>query len=188
MASARAGNVIGGGDWATDRIVPDCIRSLNQNRAVGVRHPAATRPWQHVLEPLSGYLWLAAVLAGQGKQHLNGYQPCAAFNFGPGPEANRTVAELVNELLKHWPGRWEDTSNPAAVHEAGLLQLCADKARHQLKWAPVLDFSQAVGLTAAWYRRARQEQEPAALRALTHSQIQAYCGQAREKQILWAVE
>jgi CDP-glucose 4,6-dehydratase len=188
LASARAGNVIGGGDWAADRIVPDCIRSLKQNRPVGLRHPEATRPWQHVLEPLSGYLWLAAVLMGYGKNHLNGYQPCSAFNFGPGPEANRSVAELVTELLKHWPGRWEDASNPEAVHEAGLLQLCADKARHQLKWAPVLDFGQAVAMTADWYRQAQQSREPATLRALTQSQIDAYCRKAKDKEILWAVE
>jgi len=188
IASARAGNVIGGGDWATDRIVPDCIRSLENNRAIGVRHPQATRPWQHVLEPLSGYLWLAAVLIGCGKKYLNGYQPCSAFNFGPGPEANRPVAELVSELLKHWPGRWEDISNPAAVHEAGLLHLCADKARQQLRWTPVLDFTQAVALTADWYRRAQQSPEPAALRELTRSQINSYCRQATEKEIVWAVE
>jgi len=188
IASARAGNVIGGGDWASDRIVPDCIRSLEENRAIGVRHPEATRPWQHVLESLSGYLWLAAVMTGCGKKYLNGYEPCSAFNFGPGPDANRSVAELVSELLKHWPGSWEDVSNPAAVHEAGLLQLCADKARLQLRWAPVLDFDQAVALTAEWYRQARQSQEPAAFRTLTRSQINTYTRQAREKDIVWAVE
>ena len=188
IASARAGNVIGGGDWATDRIVPDCIRSLEHNCAIGVRHPEATRPWQHVLEPLSGYLWLAAVMAGCGKKHLNGYQPCTAFNFGPGPEANRSVAELVSELLKHWPGSWEDISNPAAVHEAALLHLCADKARQQLRWAPVLDFAQAVALTADWYRHAQQSQGSATLRELTRSQINSYSRQAREKDIVWALE
>jgi len=188
IASARAGNVIGGGDWASDRIVPDCIRSLEENRAIGVRHPEATRPWQHVLESLSGYLWLAAVMTGCGKKYLNGYEPCSAFNFGPGPDANRSVAELVSELLKHWPGSWEDVSNPAAVHEAGLLQLCAYKARLQLRWAPVLDFDQAVALTAEWYRQARQSQEPAAFRTLTRSQINTYTRQAREKDIVWAVE
>jgi CDP-glucose 4,6-dehydratase len=188
IASARAGNVIGGGDWASDRIVPDCIRGLEQNRAIGVRHPEATRPWQHVLEPLSGYLWLAAVLTGCGRNYLNGYEPCSAFNFGPGPESNRSVAELVSELLKHLPGRWKDESNAASVHEAGLLQLCADKARLQLRWAPVLDFSQAVAFTADWYRQAQHNHEPAALRSLTRSQINAYCCQARQKDLVWAAE
>jgi CDP-glucose 4,6-dehydratase len=188
IASARAGNVIGGGDWAADRIVPDCIRSLKQNHPVGLRHPEATRPWQHVLEPLSGYLWLAAVLLGCGKKHLNGYEPCSAFNFGPGPDANRSVAELTTELLKHWAGRWEDMSVPGAVHEAGLLQLCADKARLQLKWSPVLDFAQAVSMTAAWYRQAHQNSDPASVLALTRSQIDAYYHQAKGKQIAWAME
>src|SRR5690606_9675172 len=108
IASARAGNVIGGGDWALDRIVPDCIRNLRQQRAISLRNPQSTRPWQHVLEPLSGYLWLAAILAGYGKTSLNGHEPRAAFNFGPGPDANRPVVELVEELFKHWPGTWED--------------------------------------------------------------------------------
>lgn len=188
VASARAGNVIGGGDWASDRIVPDCIRSLKRDVPVSVRNPAATRPWQHVLEPLSGYLWLAAAMMGRAKEYLNGYQFCSAFNFGPGPDANRSVAELVNELLKHWPGRWESSANQDAAHEAGLLQLCADKARFQLKWAPVLDFNQAVALTMRWYQHSQLINEPNALRELTCSQIEAYCRQAKQKQIVWAIE
>jgi CDP-glucose 4,6-dehydratase len=190
IASARAGNVIGGGDWATDRIVPDCIRHLKQNRAIVVRNPAATRPWQHVLEPLSGYLWLAAVLAGCGKEALNGghAKSCSAFNFGPGPGANRSVAELVGELLKHWPGRWEDATNPEGVHEAGLLQLCADKARNQLKWLPVWQFEQAVAETVNWYRHAERSGATESLRLLTGSQIDAYSREAKENQVVWATE
>jgi CDP-glucose 4,6-dehydratase len=185
IASARAGNVIGGGDWAADRIVPDCIRHLQRQRVIAVRNPGATRPWQHVLEPLSGYLWLAAALAGRGSQYLQQCPPCSAFNFGPGPEANRSVAELVSELLKHWPGRWEDARDPHAVHEAGLLQLCVDKARSQLKWSPVWTFEEAMSQTAGWYRRAQTLADPAAVRVLTHSQIDAYCARAREKHAVW---
>src|SRR5262249_54033266 len=154
IASARAGNVIGGGDWATDRIVPDCIRHLQQDQPITIRNPGATRPWQHVLEPLSGYLWLAAVLAGRGNVRHNGNALDHAFNFGPGPDANRTVAELVMELIKHWPGTWQDASNATAPHEAGLLQLCTDRARSQLKWTPVWSFDEAVWQTMTWYRRA----------------------------------
>lgn len=186
IASARAGNVIGGGDWAADRIVPDCIRNLKQHRAISLRNPHSTRPWQHVLEPLSGYLWLGAVLAGYGKAHLNGHQPCTAFNFGPGPEANRPVVALVEELLKHWPGSWEDAQNPNAVHEAGLLQLCADKARNELKWSPVWRFEEAVAQTATWYRDADRTNDADLIASLTRSQIARYCLQAGSSQIAWA--
>ncbi len=115
LASVRAGNVIGGGDWALDRIVPDCIRSLQRGEPVPVRNKIATRPWQHVLEPLSGYLWLGACLANPPLSAF-GSQPSApssqlasAFNFGPALSSNRTVAELVQEVIKQWPGRWSST-------------------------------------------------------------------------------
>ena len=188
IASARAGNVIGGGDWAMDRIVPDCIRKLNNNLVIEVRNPEATRPWQHVLEPLSGYLWLAAVLAGYGKKHLKNPEACSAFNFGPGPEADRSVAELVEEFLKHLPGRWEDKRNPVAVHEAHLLQLCADKARLLLKWSPVWQFSDAVEQTANWYRMARKITDAGQVNVFTRAQIEAFCTHAQKKQLLWAME
>jgi CDP-glucose 4,6-dehydratase len=186
IASARAGNVIGGGDWAMDRIVPDCIRNLKLQRAISLRNPQSTRPWQHVLEPLSGYLWLGAVLAGYGKASLNGHEPRAAFNFGPGPEANRPVVDLVEELLKHWPGQWENAENPNAVHEAGLLQLCADKARNELKWSPVWRFEEAVAQTAIWYRDTHKTGGATQAGELTRTQIANYCRQAGANQIAWA--
>ena len=186
IASARAGNVIGGGDWATDRIVPDCIRNLKQQRVISLRNPQSTRPWQHVLEPLSGYLLLATVLAGYEDSSLNRHDPRTAFNFGPGPEANRPVVDLVEELLKHWPGRWEDIRNPNAVHEAGLLQLCTDKARNELKWSPVWTFEEAVAQTAIWYRETDRSGVAAKIGELTRSQIARYCHEAGLGLLPWA--
>ena len=180
VASARAGNVIGGGDWALDRIVPDCIRALQQGQAVPVRNKVATRPWQHVLEPLGGYLWLGAQLAAAGKP-----APLAsAFNFGPELASNRTVAELVQEILKHWPGQWEDRSDPHAVHEATLLNLATDKAFHLLAWKPVWGFETTLRHTATWYRQAITA--PAGIRELTTGQIAAYSTEARTLGLRWA--
>ena len=149
VASARAGNVIGGGDWAADRIVPDAMRALAEGRPIGVRNPGATRPWQHVLEPLGGYLRLAEQLASAADP-----APLAtAFNFGPQLEANRTVRELVEESLRHWPGRWEDQSDPSSPHEANLLNLVIDRAHHQLGWAPRWPFGITIERTVLWYRK-----------------------------------
>jgi CDP-glucose 4,6-dehydratase len=177
VASVRAGNVIGGGDWAKNRIVPDCIRALQQGQTIPVRNPKATRPWQHVLEPLGGYLWLAARLAAAAPRDA---RLCSAFNFGPGHDANRSVADLVQEVLKHWPGRWEDRSNPQAVHEAQLLQLATDKAHALLGWRPVWPFAETVRETVAWYREANAHPDAAAVRALTLAQIGRYAARARE--------
>jgi len=138
LASARAGNVMGGGDWAQDRILPDCIRALIRNEPVRIRNKSATRPWQHVLEPLGAYLWLGARLAS-GERQL-----ATAFNFGPHPAANRPVVDVVKEVLRHWPGQWSDHSDPAAVHEAGLLNLEIEKAQRLLGWQPVWDFATTI--------------------------------------------
>jgi len=146
IATARAGNVIGGGDWAADRIVPDFMRALAAGEPVSVRNPAATRPWQHVLEPLSGYLRLAEALATDPDP------PCEAFNFGPQLESNRPVRELVNTMLSHWPGEWIDQSDPHAPHEAGLLHLQIDKAHHRLGWQPRWDYATTIERTVGWYR------------------------------------
>jgi CDP-glucose 4,6-dehydratase len=147
IASARAGNVLGGGDWAADRIVPDAIRALKAGAEVPVRNPKSTRPWQHVLEPLGGYLLLGARLLGS-----SGADFCTAFNFGPWTDSNRSVRELVEEILKHWPGEWADTSDGASPHEAHLLHLSIDKAYHMLGWSPVWDFAQTVTKTVEGYR------------------------------------
>ena len=154
IATARAGNVIGGGDWATDRIVPDAMRALAKGEPIGVRNPAATRPWQHVLEPLGGYMLLAERLSASAEH-------ACAYNFGPQLEANRSVRELVEQALLYWPGTWVDQSDPASPHEANLLNLVIDKAHHQLGWRPRWNFPTTIERTVRWYRRVDQGQASA---------------------------
>jgi len=179
IATARAGNVIGGGDWALDRIVPDAMRALARGEKIPVRNKTSTRPWQHVLEPLGGYLWLAALMAGPDPAPF-----CEPFNFGPRIESNRTVAQLVIEILKHRPGQWVDRSDPHAPHEAGLLNLSIEKAFHLLGWHPVWDFEETIARTADWY--ARVEQVADTPLTLTRSQIAAYTDAARAAGLRWA--
>jgi CDP-glucose 4,6-dehydratase len=190
IASVRAGNVIGGGDWARDRIVPDCIRALRASESIPVRNKIATRPWQHVLEPLSGYLWLAAVLSQPSLRPYGTDVFASAFNFGPSLQSNRSVAELVIEVLKHWPGRWEDKSDPKAVHEAKLLNLATDKAFHFLGWKPVWGFEKSIAATVEWYRNADGlAEEPsgsAQLIAITSRQIKEYQLDAAKAGVSWA--
>lgn len=183
VASGRAGNVLGGGDWALDRIVPDCIRALQRGETIPVRNKVSTRPWQHVLEPLSGYLALGAALADTQRSTLNP-QLASAFNFGPTLDSNRTVAELVAEILVHWPGRWEDQSDPKAVHEAKLLNLATDKAHHLLQWQPVWSFEQTIAQTVQWYRQ--NQANPVQVVALTASQIASYTADAAARNIYWS--
>ena len=179
IASARAGNVVGGGDWAPDRIVPDCIRALQRGEAIPVRNPSATRPWQHVLEPLSGYLWLGAMLTQKN-------DVATAFNFGPEKEANRPVIDLVREMLKTWPGEWVDKSDPHALHEAKLLMLSIAKAKRLLQWKPAWDFEQAIGYTVRWYHNVQMN--PAEAANITLMQIEEYERKARSLGIPWAAE
>ncbi len=167
LASARAGNVIGGGDWAVDRLVPDCLRALQKGEIIRVRNPDSTRPWQHVLEPLSGYLTLAAALLWEPDNRALS----SAFNFGPGTASNRSVRDLVTAILRYWPGQWEDATAPDAFHEAGKLNLATDKALHLLGWQPVWPFEETVKQTVAWYRRYHEGAEPW---DLTVGQIQDY--------------
>lgn len=145
--SVRAGNVIGGGDWSKDRIVPDAIRSLRNQEAVRIRNPWATRPWQHVLDPLTGYLTLAARLSGDPKKYSG------AWNFGPRSESIRTVKELTQRIIEHWgSGVLETGEKDPGLHEAMLLQLNCDKANLHLPWTPRWDFERAVKQTVAWYK------------------------------------
>ncbi len=164
IASARAGNVIGGGDWAEDRIVPDMVRALEAGKSIPVRNKTATRPWQHVLEPLSGYLLLASKLASNTEL-------AGAYNFGPALTSNRTVAELVVEGLNYWPGEWEDQSDPQAVHEAEKLNLATDKAFHSLGWQPKWNFKTTMEKTISWYKNANQN---VAIRDLIDADLRAY--------------
>lgn len=185
IASARAGNVIGGGDWAIDRLVPDCIRALAAGQAIGVRNPHATRPWQHVLEALSGYLLLGERL-DRAKDEMAAVVD-SAYNFGPNTDSNRTNRVLVEEVLKNWPGTWEDQSDPRAAHEATLLHLSIDKAWHHLKWRPNWGFQTAVEETVRWYRRFFESSGSHEVMAeLTRQQILEYVEKARRRRLEWA--
>ncbi len=170
LATARAGNVIGGGDWAQDRIVPDCMRSLQKNEPIPIRNRHARRPWQHVLDPLNGYLRLAETMAtAQTEQEIT--ECCSAFNFGPPKESNRTVGTLVDEVLQHWPGQSVDHTELNPPHEATLLQLCTEKANAILNWYGLWDFSTSVRNTVEWYRRVEDGEIPA---DVTLEQIRHY--------------
>ena len=148
VASARAGNVIGGGDWSRDRIVPDIVRALQEQKIIDVRNPHAVRPWQHVLEPIGGYLLLGGLLS----EHPLKFSK--AFNFGPQPDDHLTVKELVQIAIKSWgSGAWQDVSNPAHVHEAGLLKLDITRSRSELQWLPRWDALQAIQHTIDWYKK-----------------------------------
>jgi len=167
LGTCRAGNVIGGGDWALDRIIPDAVRALEEGRPVPIRNPSSVRPWQHVLEPLYGYLLLGSKLVEDPSYS-------GAWNFGPLPESCRTVKELVECFLSAWgSGRWEDLSaeQGSSPREARSLLLAWDKAFHLLGWRPRWDFEEAVRRTGNWYRRLAGGAEAAQLCA---EEIRAY--------------
>lgn len=152
LASVRAGNVIGGGDWALDRIIPDCIKALEQDKVIDIRSPKAIRPWEHVLEPLSGYMLLAK------KQWEQPTEFCEGWNFGPESESVSTVWEVATELIKNYgKGELKDSSDPNAVHEAKLLMLDITKAKTKLGWKPRMNMQQCMQLVADWYKRYRTE-------------------------------
>ena len=178
----RAGNVIGGGDWAKDRIVPDCMRAWAGSKSVEVRRPSATRPWQHVLEPLSGYLRLAQVLASGSDFHGE------AYNFGPVANQNHTVQELIEAMQVLWEKvQWRDTSDDQThAHEAGLLKLNCDKALADLQWMPTLGFGETVEMTVEWYRKYHEAAEDIA--GLTVGQIGDYEKLALQRCAAWATE
>lgn len=152
LASVRAGNVIGGGDWALDRIIPDCIKALEQDMVIDIRSPKAIRPWEHVLEPLSGYMLLAK------KQWEQPIEFCEGWNFGPESESVSTVWEVATELIKNYgKGELKDSSDPNAVHEAKLLMLDITKAKTKLGWKPRMNMQQCMELVADWYKRYQTE-------------------------------
>jgi len=148
-ATVRAGNVIGGGDWGEDRIMPDCIRALIAKKPIVLRNPSATRPWQHVLDPIYGYLLL-------GSKLCDNLEYSGAWNFGPEIDAVRTVEDLANQVVKEWgEGKVVIKQDKNAVHEATLLQLNCDKAQSKLGWKPRIDFEDAVAKTVQWYKDVR---------------------------------
>lgn len=165
IASVRAGNVIGGGDWALDRIIPDCIRALEARKPIDIRSPKAIRPWQHVLEPLSGYMLLAKRMWESPTEY------CEGWNFGPSAESISTVWEVASRVVDDYgSGSLRDLSAPNALHEAKLLMLDISKAKFRLGWEPRMDIDQTVALTVDWYRRYTSEP----VYTLCTSQIQEY--------------
>ena len=166
IASARAGNVIGGGDWSDSRIVPDCVRSIRDGEPIILRSPDSTRPWQHVLEPLAGYLQLAMSLYKSPKEFGG------SWNFGPRGDAIRTVEDLASGIVGYWgQGSVEVNRDTASFHEARLLHLNCDRATFELRWAPKWDFDRTVLETASWYKEVSNG-EPA--HDVTCRQIHAY--------------
>lgn len=153
LASARAGNVIGGGDWCENRLLPDIVRALMQGSSIETRNPNSVRPWQHVLEPLSGYMMLAEKLS-KDNTHATSY------NFGPKASDNRTVEDVIKTALKTWPGQYHSNKSSGAPHEAGLLMLDINKACAQLNWHPKWDFETAIGKTMRWYKDVHEGKEP----------------------------
>ena len=170
IATARAGNVIGGGDWAADRIVPDAIRTLARGEVLRVRKPRAVRPWQHVLEPIAGYFNLAERLFGDPKTFGEGW------NFGPSDVDCVPVSALANLITAAWggPAAWVSAEQPNAPHEEGYLKLDSSKARHYLQWEPRLSVGEAVDWSVRWYKRALETGTPSDLYSFTLEQIARY--------------
>ena len=181
LSSVRAGNVIGGGDWADDRIIPDCIRALEKSQAIEVRNPHAIRPWQHVLEPLSGYLWLAAC------QYQNPGRFEEGWNFGPGGIGNVPVSEIAGMVVKSWgSGSWQcEDSDMEKVHEARFLKLDITKANDLLEWYPVNSVEDAINMTVVWYLACSQGSGD--LQVATVEQIKLYSSKAARAGICWAM-
>jgi CDP-glucose 4,6-dehydratase len=185
LVSVRAGNVIGGGDWALNRIVPDCFRSWNKGESVKIRNPHSTRPWQHVLEPLSGYLRAGQVMV-ESDEALNG-EP---FNIGPNSDQNHTVLELLKSVNNYWnAGSLQkpfEVEENKTFHEAGLLKLNCDKALYYLQWKPVLDFQSTSKITGEWYNHYYNHKR-ADISGYTLKQIEEYAEAAKKKSIAWAI-
>jgi CDP-glucose 4,6-dehydratase len=174
LATARAGNVIGGGDWSEDRLIPDLVRALAAQQSLEIRSPNATRPWQHVLESLSGYLLLGQKLI-EGNKNFEG-----AWNFGPERNGNRTVGDVLSELHTHWPEmQWHQTMAPQP-HEANLLYLDSAKAHNQLGWQPVWNLDTTLEKTADWYRAFQRSRT-----TISTQQLAQYVEAAQNAQVGW---
>ncbi len=176
IASVRAGNVIGGGDWGEDRLVPDIMRATSKSEKVFIRNPQAIRPWQHVMEPLAGYLFLGQQLL-QGKKDFSG-----AWNFGPDDSGNKDVLSVVKELQRHWPAiDFTIESGGSDLYEANLLKLDCSKARAKLGWRPIWNDTEMLVKTVQWYREFYESG-----RVLSREQLRAYTNDAQAQQIGWA--
>jgi CDP-glucose 4,6-dehydratase len=183
MVTTRAGNVIGGGDWAADRIVPDCVRAWSAGQPVAVRSPMSTRPWQHVLEPLSGYLLLGARLLAE-QPGISG----EAFNVGPDANVNQTVGQLIEAMAARWEGvKWHvPAGSEDAGREAMLLKLSCDKALFHIQWRATLQFPETVAMTVDWYRTWHEGKQD--MLAYTRAQIERYGALAAERGLRWAAK
>ena len=181
LASARAGNVIGGGDWAEDRLIPDILRAFEKSETVVIRNPLSTRPWQHVLEPLSGYLSLGAELYKEESLNRN-----TSFNFGPDSKVNKNVGELIDEMKDLWknsPG-WINKFIDDGKPEANLLKLCCDRANILLEWYPVMGFEETIEFTMSWYTNYYIDKN--SVFDYTMKQINDYTSKAKNQNIKWA--
>ena len=176
LASVRAGNVIGGGDWSEDRLIPDMVRAIKDNKTLEIRSPNATRPWQHVLESLSGYLLL-------GQNLLQGRQDFAqAWNFGPHRDGNRSVGDVLSSMKKEWPALdWKITRSPQP-HEANLLYLDSSKAHQHLDWEPVWSIDESITATAAWYRTFLEQNK-----VISSAQLADYIKKAQSAGVKWSI-
>ncbi len=182
IAVVRAGNVVGGGDWAADRLVPDVARAWSQGENVTIRRPQATRPWQHVLEPISGYLHLGAELSVRPDLHNE------AFNFGPLADAVNPVRDVVIALKKHLPGLDLTIDESLAhFHEAGLLKLTCDKSLSYLRWTPVLDFEETMQISAEWFHRYYTDGADG-IKSFTEGQLDYYTALATKRGLVWAAD
>jgi CDP-glucose 4,6-dehydratase len=181
IATTRAGNVIGGGDWAIDRIVPDCVRAWSKGEKVVIRNPNATRPWQHVLEPLSGYLVL-----GQNLLQGNPAVKNQSFNFGPPAKVNQSVGDLITDMAQYWSGaEWRfEQETDSGKPESTLLKLNCDKALQMLDWNSVLDFSETIRMTGEWYKTF-YNQKPSIMAETTSRQIEEYTDLAVQSNLAW---
>ncbi|MDC0206589.1 CDP-glucose 4,6-dehydratase [Nitrospinae bacterium] len=181
IATTRAGNVIGGGDWAIDRVVPDCVRAWSKGEKVEIRNPNATRPWQHVLEPLSGYLVLGQKLF-QGNPELKNQ----SFNFGPPSKVNQSVGDLIPEMAQYWPrAKWKfEQGGDSDKFESTLLKLNCDKALQMLDWNSVLDFSETIRMTGEWYQ-SFYSTKSSHMAEFTSNQIEDYTEMATQLNLLW---
>ena len=178
VASARAGNVIGGGDWCEDRLLPDCFRFLATGRDIVLRNPDAIRPWQFVLEPLAGYLQLAAMLASD-------ISLAEGWNFGPHPEERYSVGEVTRKVVELWGSGHVRVEQDGSKHEAHLLQLSIDKAMQRLHWRPVYSLQQALSATVEWYKAFNQSADMA---AITNKQLEAFIAEATAQNLPWTID